>query len=193
MGSLDKVVLWLPYMILPLEASRGQKWPFLAILGQKTVIQRLFFRFFQIFGGQWRFAPSALRAGRCFAPFPTLTGASRRLGGPKMAKNGHFGHFWSKNRYFTHILTVLCVILYSMAAHSTSNIPAEVLETLWTKFEGITRPTSRDMSKKVPFWAILGHFWTPQNHLNTSLSKKMTLLPIFNWPETWMVSRYIYV
>ena len=43
------------------------------------------------FWGQWRFAPSALCAERCFAPFLTLTGASRRLGGPKMAKNGQNG------------------------------------------------------------------------------------------------------
>ena len=64
MGSLDKVVLWLPYMILPLEASR-----FLAILGQKPLFNGYFFDFFKFWGGN-----GASRHRRC-AP----DGASHRF------------------------------------------------------------------------------------------------------------------
>ena len=45
MGSVIKVVLWLPYMILPLEASRGQKWSFWCFLTAKNLnfrVQRLY-------------------------------------------------------------------------------------------------------------------------------------------------------
>ena len=45
MGSVSKVVLWLPYMILPLEASRGQKWSFWGFLTAKNLnfqAQRLY-------------------------------------------------------------------------------------------------------------------------------------------------------
>lgn len=37
MGLLSKVGVLLPYMILPLEASRGLKKPKMAIFGEKTV------------------------------------------------------------------------------------------------------------------------------------------------------------
>ena len=42
------------------------------------------------------------------------------------------------------------MISWVMAAHSTSHKPAQVLEAVWTKFEPITSPTSRVMSKKPP-------------------------------------------
>ena len=61
------------------------------------------------------------------------------LWGPKMAI---FGDFRPKNRYFTDNFTVLRVILYPMAAYRTPDMPAQVLESRWTKFEAITSPTS---------------------------------------------------
>ena len=54
MGPLSKVVVLLPYMIWPLEASKDQKWPFSAIFGQKTVALRLFASC-ELYGGSWLF------------------------------------------------------------------------------------------------------------------------------------------
>ena len=52
-----------------------------------------------------------------------------------------------------------------MAAHSTPHSSEQVLETVWTKFEPITSPTSRLRPEKQPtspFWRdfrdFYGHF-----------------------------------
>ena len=66
---------------------------------------------------------------------------------------------------FTDILSALWVISLVMAAHSTPHSSEQVLETVWTKFEPITSPTSRLRPEKQPespswrdFRYFYGHF-----------------------------------
>ena len=49
-----------------------------------------------------------------------------------------------------------------MAAHSTPHSSEQVLETVWTKFEPITSPTSRlrpEKQPESPFWCDFRYFY----------------------------------
>ena len=86
--------------------------------------------------------------------FEAITSPTSRLRPEKQPKSP----FGTISISFTAILSVLWVILLVMAVHSTSHNPAQVLEAVWTKFEPITSPTSRVMSKKLPKTAKIAIF-----------------------------------
>ena len=89
---------------------------------------------------------------------------------------------------FTDILSVLWVISLVMAAHSTPHSSEQVLETVWTKFEPITSPTSRlrpEKQPESPFWRnfryFYGHFEHPWVILYAMAAHSTSYTPARVW------------